>query len=156
MIRLRFESRLAVPADAFLATALTMPGVNAELMPLLRMTYPAQYREIDAKQAPVNTLLFRSWLLLFGLIPVDLHALAFDRLLDNGFDERSTSGLQKIWIHRRRVEPIDGGARVIDELEFEPRLAWLRGFDRFMVAQTFAHRHRRLRTRYGELPVGRT
>jgi hypothetical protein len=155
MIRLRFESLLAGSVDAVLSAALTMPGVNAELMPLLRMTYPAQYRDLDAKQAPVNTLLFRSWLLLFGFIPVDLHALAFERLLDNGFDERSTSGLQQVWIHRRRVEAVDGGARVTDELEFQPRLPFLRGFARFMVVQIFTHRHRRLRARYGEPSAGR-
>lgn len=155
MIRLRFQSELATGAEAVLAAAMTMPGVNAELMPLLRMSYPAQYRALDAKQAPLNRRLFRSWLLLFGFIPVDLHALAFDRLYDNGFDERSSSLLHRVWIHRRRVEPIDGGARVIDELDFEPRVSWLRGFDRFMVVQTFAHRHRRLRVRYGELPAGR-
>jgi len=155
-IRLRFESELATSAETILATAMTMPGVNAELMPLIRMTYPAQYRDLDAQQAPLNTVLFRSWLLLFGLVPVDVHALAFDRLYDNGFDERSSSLLHRVWIHRRRVEAIEGGARVIDELEFEPRLSLSAGFDRYMVTQTFTHRHRRLRRRYGLRSAGRT
>ena len=107
MIRLRFQSELATGAEAVLAAAMTMPGVNAELMPLLRMSYPAQYRALDAKQAPLNRRLFRSWLLLFGFLPVDLHALAHQRLAAvgvrevHGGGECTISDSRRYFSHRR-------------------------------------------------------
>ncbi|HSW13033.1 MAG TPA: hypothetical protein VLI06_09365 [Solimonas sp.] len=151
MIRLRFESRLAAPAQEVRRFALTMLGVNAELMPLVRMSYPAKAQGLDLQQAPVGELVFHSWLLLFGLLPVDRHALAFDAIRDDGFDERSSSWLQQVWIHRRRIEAIDGGTRVQDELEFQPRLRLAAPLSAMLITQVFRHRHRRLCARYGAL-----
>jgi len=151
MIRLRFESRLAAPADAVLAEALTMRGVNAELMPLLRMTYPREAENFDLQQAPLKQTLFHSWLMLGGVIPVDRHALAFETLHDNGFDERSTSWVQKVWIHRRRVVSQGKGCIVTDELEFQPRLPLGSTIPAALASQVFNHRHARLRERYGVL-----
>jgi len=152
MVRLRFESRLAVSPEAVQRVALTMPGVNAELMPLLRMSYPAQYRTLDVHAAPAGEVVFHSWLLLFGLLPVDRHALAFEAIHENGFDERSSSWLQSIWIHRRRIDAVPGGTRVTDELEFEPRLRIAMPLVAAIITRVFRHRHRRLCARYGRLP----
>jgi hypothetical protein len=151
MIRLRFESRLAAPADAVLAEALTMRGVNAELMPLLRMSYPSEAENFDLQQAPLKQTLFQSWLLLGGVIPVDRHALAFERLHDDGFDERSTSWIQKVWIHRRRIVGSGKGCIVSDELEFQPRLPLPAAIPAALARRVFEHRHARLRDRYGVL-----
>ena len=48
-------------------------GVNAELMPLVRMTVPRGVEDFDIEQrVPAGTTLGRSWLLLFGLVAVRL------------------------------------------------------------------------------------
>ncbi len=151
MIALRFESRLAVPAAEVWAQASTMAGVNAELMPLLRMTVPADFAAQSLEQAPerLGQTLFHSWLLLFGFLPFDRHALRLMQVYPGcGFDEDSTSWLQKTWRHRRRIVADGDGCRVIDELEVEPRLAPA-VFVRPLLRQVFAHRHRQLRRRFG-------
>ncbi len=152
MIHLRFESRLAAPAQDVLSEALTMRGVNAELMPLVRMSYPREAENFDLQQAPLKQTLFQSWLLLGGVIPVDRHALTFEALYDNGFDERSTSWVQRVWIHRRRIIEQGKGCIVTDELEFQPRLPLPGGLAAALARRVFEHRHARLRDRYGVLP----
>lgn len=127
-----------------------MHGVNAELMPLMRMTFPPDAGAIEA--LPTGQVAFASWLLLFGVVPVDRHDLCIERVLPGtGFDERSHSLMQRVWIHRRRIEPLSEGCRVSDELMFEPRLIPMRALTRRIVRGIFEHRHRRLRRRFGEL-----
>ena len=151
MIELRFESRLAAPAAEVWAQASTMAGVNAELMPLLRMTVPAHAAAFGLEQAQdrLGQVLFQSWLLLFGFLPFDRHALRLVQVYPGcGFDEDSTSWLQKIWRHRRRIEPDGDGCRVIDVLEVQPRFAPA-FLVRPLLRQVFAHRHRQLLRRFG-------
>ncbi|MFC4252425.1 hypothetical protein [Sinimarinibacterium flocculans] len=152
MIDLRVESRLAAAPDALWQHATSMAGVNFELMPLVRMTHPSDRARLpDAGELP-DGVLFRSWLLAFGVLPFDRHALCLRRVGPGmRFDEDSTSWLQRRWIHHRRVEPVAGGARVIDELRIEPRLRIAAPLVRVLVAQLFDHRHRRLRQRFGAL-----
>ena len=152
MIRLRFESRLREAPQAVWAQASTMAGVNAELGPWVRMSYPVDRAALDGQDVPLGEVLFQSWLCVFGLIPFDRHALVLERLYPGvGFDERSTSWMQRLWIHRRRIEAVEGGARVTDELEIEPRLPFAAPLVRRIVGFLFAHRHRRLRARFGAL-----
>jgi ligand-binding SRPBCC domain-containing protein len=151
-----FESRLAAPADTVWAAVSTMDGVNDELMPLMRMSHPADLARFDDDvDVRPGLVVFHSWLLLFGVLPIDRHALAFDRLIPGrGFDERSHSWLQREWIHRRRVEPIGPDAcRVRDELAFEPRVPSAAPLVKPVVRRLFTHRHRRLRARFGVAPA---
>ena len=149
MVALRFESVLAAPADDVWREVSTMQGVNYELMPLMRMSVPAHVAGMSLANAPVGERAFHSWLLLFGVLPIDRHALTFERLYDNGFDERSSSWMQRTWIHRRRVEAVAGGTRVTDELDFEPRFWRHELVLRPVIRALFKHRHRRLRRRFG-------
>ena len=151
-VTLFFESRLAAPADTVWSVVSSMQGVNAELTPLMRMSFPADRARLDdGARIVAGETVFQSWLLLFGVLPIDRHALAFDRLMPGtGFDERSHSWLQREWIHRRRVEPLGGDAcRVTDELVFEPRLSFAAAVVKPIVRKLFTHRHRRLRARFG-------
>jgi ligand-binding SRPBCC domain-containing protein len=152
MSPLRFESRLAASAPAVWAEVSTMGGVNAELLPLMRMTYPVHAQRLEAADVKPGTVLFQSWLLAFGVLPVDRHALSLERLYPGeGFDERSSSWMQRIWIHRRRITTVDAGScHVTDEVSFEPRLPFAAPLLRGIVGALFAHRHRRLRRRFGE------
>ena len=152
MAPLRFESRLASPAADVWAEVSTMDGVNAELGPFIRMTHPAQANALAGADAAPGTLLFQSWLLAFGMLPIDRHALSLDRLYPGeGFDERSSSLVQRVWIHRRRVAPVGSGCRVTDEIVFEPRLPFTRLLLQPVVRALFRHRHRRLRARFGSV-----
>lgn len=150
MISLRFESRLLASAPEVWSAVSRISGVNAELRPLMRMSCPPEYRERSLIDAPLNTPLFPSWLLLFGWLPVDRHFLMLERAWPGqGFDERSHSWSNRVWIHRRRVLADPAGSRVVDELEFEPRLALMAAGLKWFVALLFRHRHRRLRARFG-------
>lgn len=150
MRTLRFESRLAAPAREVWAAASTMDGVNRELMPLLRMTHPADAPPLDDPRVRPGVVLFSSWLLLGGVIPIDRHTLTLERVLPGeGFDERSHSWLQRVWLHQRRVRPQGDGCEVVDALAFEPRVPGTAALVAPIVQSLFEHRHRRLRARFG-------
>jgi hypothetical protein len=151
LIKLRFESQLATDATTLWQHASSMAGVNYELMPLVRMTHPADRAALPHENIPKDVL-FQSWLLLFGFLPFDRHAL---RLTDvwpqKGFNEDSTSWLQARWIHKRRVHEHANGVVVIDELEITPRIRFAAPIVALMVQQIFRHRHRRLQRRFGAM-----
>lgn len=93
----------------------------------------------------------RSWILLFGLIPVDYDDLRLAELEPGRrFLERSSMCMLRVWEHERIVEPLDeGSSRVTDRLAFELRgpLARVPGSARLaraLVTALFRHRHRRL------------
>lgn len=130
-----------------------MAGVNAELMPWVRMTQPkgVSIAELGAAVGESSPgFCFHSWLLLDGVLPIDRHALTIETLYPGvGFDEESTSWLQHRWRHERRItdEP-DGGCTVTDTLEAQPRLRLAEPLVRLILKRVFTHRHRRLRRRY--------
>ena len=41
------------------------------------------------------------------------------------FVDRQVAGPYRWWRHEHRFEPVSGGTRVIDEVEFLPRVSWL-------------------------------
>jgi hypothetical protein len=155
MVRLSFSSDLATPQPVVWARASSMDGVNAELMPLLRMTHPPEATDLTSPMLKLGETAFASWLLLFGFLPIDRHYLMLERLYANeGFDERSWSWMQRVWIHRRRVIAIPGGTRVTDELEFEPRLKFSEIFLRPVIRFIFQHRHKRLAESFRRINMG--
>jgi ligand-binding SRPBCC domain-containing protein len=149
--KVRVDSILAAPLAEVWAHASSMPGVNRELMPIVRMTYPRETASLAAvTDVPLDRVLFASWILLFGVIPIDRHMLRL-RALDppHGFSEDSWSWMQRHWRHRRTLELVDAThTRVDDEVEFEPRLggAWLL---RPIYQRVFEHRHAVLRRLFG-------
>ncbi|HVT33944.1 MAG TPA: hypothetical protein VHE37_00060 [Nevskiaceae bacterium] len=149
MIQLRFSSDLdAAPADVW-RHASSMAGVNHELLPLMRMTHPRDATDLSSQLLKLGQTAFVSTLLLFGLLPADRHHLMLERLYPGvGFDERSWSWLQRVWIHRRRIEQHGEVTRITDELEFEPRLFFMAPLLRPVIRALFAHRHRRLRKKF--------
>jgi ligand-binding SRPBCC domain-containing protein len=57
------------------------------------------------------------------------------------FVDRQLSGPYLWWHHEHRFEAVDGGTRVIDEVEYLPRLRWFSGaFVRRDVERIFAYR----------------
>ncbi|NGY05962.1 hypothetical protein [Solimonas terrae] len=148
MIWLRFESHLAAEPPTIWLHATQMSGVNSELSPLMRMSVPKAFAGLGLRDAPQGSLLFNSWLLLFGVLPFDRHGLRIERFWDYGFQEDSSSWLQRRWRHRRYVELLPDGSRLVDELEIQPRFlpAWLL---RPVIDLLFRHRHRYLRRHFG-------
>ena len=145
----RHTSVLPVERDTLWAVVGTMDGVNAELMPLVRMTVPRGAEGLRFEEAPLGELVFNSWLMIGGVLPFDRHALSFAEIEPGShFVEVSSSWLQRIWRHERVLTDAPGGCRITDVVIFKPRLSLLGPLVRFMVAQVFAHRHRRLRARY--------
>jgi hypothetical protein len=128
-----------------------MEGVNRELLPLVRMTYPADRSTFSAESVVPGTVAFRSWLLLGGVVPVDRHALSFESFdAVGGFVEESTSWLQRRWRHERIVAGSSPErCTVTDRLLVEPRLAPAGPLVRWAVTRVFRHRHRRLQQRFG-------
>ena len=107
-VELAFRSDLAHPADEVWATISTMAGVNAELGPYVRMTHPRSMPAITDVEIVPGKVLFHSWVLLFGVVPFDRHAFAFEgvtigRGIRRGVDVLAASELAARAHARRRV-----------------------------------------------------
>ncbi len=139
------SSIVAAPPDVVWNRVASFDGVNHELMPLVRMTAPRAFRRIDPAVVPIGRPWFRSWILLFGILPIDYdHLLIRSIEAGRGFHEDSTMLSQRRWVHRRRLEPAGAGTRVTDEVEFEPRLPAIGPLLRVVFRAVFRRRHRRL------------
>ena len=154
MIHLHFRSELSAPVDTVWAKVSTMAGVNHELHPWVHMTVPSSFGNRSLQEATPEQLkgvLFRSVLLVLHFLPFDVHALHLDQVhAGEGFDENSTSWMQKTWIHRRRVFAVGEGCAVSDELIIEPRISFMAPVTRAVVSFLFRHRHRRLVQTFGQ------
>ena len=148
--RFEISSLLKTPPEKVWKQVASMPGVNAELRPLARMTYPAARAQLGAPGVPIGQRLFRSWILLFGLLPLDYDDLVLARIEpDRGFLETSTLLSQRRWVHERTLQPVGDGCRLIDRIEFEPRLRFLGPLYLLVFRRFFVHRHRRLQILFG-------
>ena len=122
------------------AEATAAEGINYELMPIVRMTIPGGLDTLSVSDVHDGQHLGRSWLLLGGLIPFDYDDITIERVgPGHAFQEDSTMLSQRSWRHHRVVEPMHvRTARPVPAVPQE-----------FTFGQVFAHRHRRLRRRYG-------
>ena len=149
------SSVLSAPADEVWRHATSMRGVNDELGPWVRMTYPPQLASLaDADESMLGTVVFHSWLLAGGRLPFDRHALRLVEIetRDDGgaFVEESTSRLQSRWRHERDVVAVgDGRCLVTDRLTVVPRVPLARPLVGLIVPWLFTRRHRRLVERFG-------
>lgn len=144
------SSDLAATADVVWRHVTDMDGVNGELAPLLRMTVPHSLDGVRLDQLPVGRPAGRSWLLLFGFLPVDFDDLTIAEFgPGHRFVEQSRMLTQSHWEHERTVTAIPGGCRVADRLAWRGRAAPLGALYRLAVPVLFGHRHARLRRRFG-------
>jgi ligand-binding SRPBCC domain-containing protein len=138
------------PAAEVSAGVLSMAGVNAELMPWVRMTAPAAWKDRGIDGLPTGRRLFRSVILLFGVLPIDWHHFLLETVDRHGFRERSTSLMNAHWHHDRTLEDLgDGRTRITDRLDYRSRLPGVGWLLRPVYLGIFRHRHRRLRARFG-------
>jgi hypothetical protein len=151
----RIASTLAAEPAAVWARAMSAAGINAELGPVLRMTTPRGLESLDLRGLQPGPL-GRSWLLLFGFLPIDYDDIGLERIEPGrGFLERSTMLSQRLWEHERTIEPAGAGTTIVDRLAWEPRLPLPGRLLRPAIAVLFRHRHRRLRRRFGGAPLPR-
>lgn len=141
-----FEIRteLAAPPDAVWQHVTTLEGANAELSPWFRMSVPSALRGRHLGDAPVGETLGRSWMLLFGVLPVDYDAIRIIEIAHHGFVESSEMFTQRIWHHERRVEAVGAGCAVLDRLVWTPRIPGAGVIFGWVVPALFRHRHRQL------------
>lgn len=140
------RSVLPLPADLVWERVTTPEGIQDELSPILRMTMPPglRGRTLADADALAGRPLGKSWLLLFGVLPVDYDDMTLAEVGERRFHEQSRMLLLPSWQHEREVVPVSGGCEVTDRLTFDARLAFLEPVARRIVELLFAHRHRRL------------
>jgi hypothetical protein len=149
-------SRLAADPAAVWERAMSAEGINAELGPLLKMTVPRGLDSLDLHGLQPGPL-GRSWLLLFGVIPIDYDQICLERIEPGrGFLERSTMLTQRLWEHERTIEADgQGGGTVLrDRLGWEPRLPLPGAALRPLIGAVFNHRHRQLRRHFAGEAAG--
>lgn len=144
-----FTSVLNAPARVVWRQATDLAAVNDELWPLLRMTAPPGVRRLDPANVTPGVRLFRSWLLLGGVVPVEYDDLVLVELVEGRFLERSSMLTARVWEHERTVEPATAGSsRLVDRVTFVPRTEAFRPVLALVVPLVFRHRHRRLARRF--------
>jgi hypothetical protein len=149
----KIASTLRAEPAAVWERAMSAEGINAELGPALRMTVPRGLDSLDLHGLEPGPL-GRSWLLLFGLIPVDYDEIGLERIEPGrGFLERSTMLSQRLWEHERTIEADAEGTTISDRLAWEPRLPLPGRLLRPLVAAVFRHRHRQLQRHFGGAPL---
>ena len=146
-LSLRFESRLLAPRERIWEWITSIDGISAEMRPLLRMTFPRHIRSLADIEIDPGVPLFRSYLFLFGVLPIDYSDLSLLEFTPgSGFIEQSAMGSMQLWRHARYIAacPPDPAALVlVDELTFQPRMA--PPLVAWFVRRFFAHRHKVLR-----------
>lgn len=146
-VTLRFESALAVSPATLWQHIISPAGIHDEMRPWLHMRFPPGLQRIDEREITLGSPLFSCWLLVLGVVPVGRSQLTFNRWQPGvGFTERSPMTGMRQWQHTRSIHVHEDGARLVDELVFEPLL--LSSITRAIVRHFFRHRHRRLRRRF--------
>ena len=70
-ITLRLESELSAPAARVWEWITSIDGISAEMRPFLRMTWPKGVRSLDDVPVRPGVRMFRSYVFLFGVLPID-------------------------------------------------------------------------------------
>lgn len=148
MIEFECLSEHNVDVETLRKNAFSMSGVNFELSPLVRMTSPRRYSDMSILEWPKNQQVFTSVLLLFGVIPIDYHKFIFVALEQDGFEERSSTLMNKEWRHKRVIVASGGTSLVIDNVSYKPRLPFVGLLMKSIYKFIFEHRHKRLNGKY--------
>ena len=140
---LKFSTQVAVSAPEAWTWITSFAGITKEMAPYMRMSTPKGVTDLSSVVVEPGKPMFRSWILLFGLIPFDYSDLTLLRLDDGvGFLEQSPMGTMRLWRHERQITPNDPGSIIMDELTFEPRIVG--PISQRIVRAFFEHRHRNL------------
>jgi ligand-binding SRPBCC domain-containing protein len=140
---LTFSTHLSATPEKVWAWMTSIDGISKEMAPYMRMSVPPGVTDLSSVAVTPGKHLFRSWILLFGVIPFDFSDLTLESLEPGvGLVEQSPMGSMRLWRHVRRIEAASTGCILTDELTFKPRFAG-RLANRIVKA-FFQHRHRML------------
>ena len=147
-VTLTFESQTKASPEQAWSWATSVAGILAELRPFARMTVPRGLASILDLDVKLGQPLARSWILLFGFLPLDRSDLTLIELdVGRRFVEESPMLSMRLWRHERTIAPVPGGSSITDRLTFEPRLG--APIVKWFIAALFRHRHRVLGRRLG-------
>jgi hypothetical protein len=114
------------------------------------MTFPPAMSQLTPKAVPLGRTAFRSYILLFGLVPVEFDDIMLVELEPGrGFYEVSRMLTMWEWRHRRTVIPQGDGCVVQDEIAMVPRWRWTGWLLARVYQRVFDWRHRSLRRLFG-------
>jgi ligand-binding SRPBCC domain-containing protein len=146
-ISLRFESKLHASSERVWDWITSVKGIRAEMWPIFIMTVPRGVRSLSDVRVAPGIRMFRSYVLLFGFLPIDYSDMTLLELEPGrGFVEQSPMASMKLWRHERRIVPCPsdpGAVLLVDQLTFQPRLS--RRFGGWFIRRVFTHRHKVLR-----------
>lgn len=155
-ISLRFESKLYAPAERVWEWITSVKGISAEMWPFFRMTAPKSIRSLNDVQIEPGVRMFRSYVFLFGVFPIDYSDMTLLELkAGKGFIEQSPMGSMELWRHERRIVPYlsdPGAVLLVDQLTFRPRMA--KRLVGWFIRRVFTHRHEVLRANLGGAQQG--
>ena len=141
----RIASRVGAPPERVWAHATSAAGINHELAPFMRMTHPPGVTSLVDASVTLGKPLFRSVILLFGVLPIDYDDITLEALEPGrSFRERSPMLSMRTWIHERTIEPLPGGARVVDQITFETRIPGMGPILAPLLHLVFRNRHKKL------------
>jgi ligand-binding SRPBCC domain-containing protein len=121
----------------------SIDGISKEMSPYLRMSAPRGVKSLASINFIPGEKLFRSWITLFKLLPVDYSDLTLESLdQEIGFVEQSRMGSMRSWRHVRTITPDKDGCTLTDEVSFEPKFGG--PILSKVVEAFFNHRHRML------------
>jgi ligand-binding SRPBCC domain-containing protein len=144
------SSIVAAPRSALWEHISTPALLNREFSPFLKMTFPKSVETLTPQTVPLGQKLCRSWILLFGLLPVEYDDVTLVEIEPGvRFVERSSMLTQSFWEHIRTLEDADSGCRVTDRVRFVSRLSLAGPLQQALVKAIFAWRHKRLTSLFG-------
>jgi hypothetical protein len=111
-VEIEFASVLEAAPNVVWDRVVRVSGANDELWPFAKMTAPSF---ADRLTGPGHGRLpaFRSWFLLFGVIPIDRRTIHFEVLDEGRMIENSSSNFNGTWRHVRTASASAGGTTVL-------------------------------------------
>ncbi len=145
-VKLSFNSALDISKEKLWERIHTFSKLDFELSPVLKMTFPADYKEIPFEECPTNRFIFSSVVLLFRFIPIDFYKVRLVKvILNKGFIEESESLFTSLWMHTRTIEGRGNKCEIRDQLEVTARSIFYVPFIWLLIKIVFKNRHRRLK-----------
>jgi len=145
-MKIYFQSILNIERKRLWDNIHTFERVNFELFPMMKMTTPSAYKIMPLENFPVNVFVFKSIVLLFGLIPIEVSSIRLKFVKKNeGFIEESKMLLSRDWKHTRNLSNVDGKCKLEDIIEVRPRWFLLKPVLWVFIKLLFANRHRRVK-----------
>ena len=145
---LSFESTLAASPEKVWAWITSFDGISKEMAPILQMSTPKGMRNIASIPFEPGVPMFRSWIRLGGILPIDFSDLTLLSLTPGeAFVEQSRMGSMRLWRHERCISLHGSGCRITDTLTIEPRFGGRLAVG--FAKKLFSHRHNMLKKHLG-------